>query len=89
MKTAGHLLELLYEALVEPIGLTVATPDWDKLRQQLYQARVKARDPALAGLIFRASPFVGAELIIVHSRPDMQRASPHKASDDKLSLGDL
>lgn len=44
--------ELLYQALGEPFGLVLRTNDPNRLRQRLYQARVKLGDPKLDVLQF-------------------------------------
>lgn len=44
--------ELLYTALGEPRGLVLWTSDPSRLRQRLYQARVKLGDPKLDVLQF-------------------------------------
>ena len=59
------LRPLLYQALASPIGLLLATGDFVRARQKLYQARAAAQDPDLAVLQFRSSPVAGGDLIIV------------------------
>ena len=54
MKTP-NLLEILYEAYRSPLGVLVQTNDPERLRQKLYAERKK--DPDLACLSFRISPF--------------------------------
>ena len=49
-----NLLELLYAAYREPLGIVVTTNDPERLRQKLYAERKK--DPDLACLSFRISP---------------------------------
>ena len=57
---------LLYQALGEPIGLLLQCSNPGMARQRLYQARVQAADPALAGLQIRMSPFPDGNLVICH-----------------------
>lgn len=49
-----NLLEILYAAYREPLGLIVETNDPERLRQKFYAERKK--DPDLACLSFRISP---------------------------------
>lgn len=49
-----NLLELLYAAYREPLGVVIKTSDPERLRQKLYAERKK--DPDLACLSFRISP---------------------------------
>jgi hypothetical protein len=72
MKREQQLCLLLYQALAEPIGLAIQTSDPNRLRMQLYNARAKARDPDLAILQFRLSPFEGCDLVIVKTRPEFK-----------------
>jgi hypothetical protein len=65
------LLEKLYDALREPLGIVVETEDPERLRQRLYALR-KARiddDPQLRVLSFLISPTnPGSELWIVKAK---------------------
>ena len=65
MKKSLDLLEILYDALNEPVGLLVQVENLALGRQQLYKARRDASDPALARLQFRQSPIEGGNLVIV------------------------
>jgi hypothetical protein len=61
------LLEMWYLALREPIGISVATNNADRMRQKLYQVRKAANDPALAALMLHTSPRnPSGEIIITH-----------------------
>lgn len=57
--------ELLYLALVEPIGLLLRTNDRERARQALYRARQTLGDPALTRLQLRVSPLADGDLVIV------------------------
>lgn len=60
---------IMYQVLGEPIGLLLEVSDFGRARQGFYQARVKANDPDLACLQFRASPGLdGGNLIIVKEK---------------------
>jgi hypothetical protein len=56
------LLEILYAALNERVGVTVKTNSVSKLRQRFYV--VRREDPALACLSFHPSPVAEDELWI-------------------------
>lgn len=65
----SELLELMYAALREPLGLKVMTNDPDRLRQKLYQARNKSGDPQLLALTFSASRIKpDSELLIIRRK---------------------
>lgn len=49
-----NLMELLYDAKREPVGLVVTTDNVEGLRQRLYS--VRKEDPDLATLSFVISP---------------------------------
>lgn len=53
----GNELELLYQAAGTTLGIVISVSDFEKARQKLYQAKVKAADPELNCLQFRRSPF--------------------------------
>lgn len=65
----SELLELMYAALREPLGLKVATNDPDRLRKKLYQARARSNDPNLMILTFSASRTrPNSELLIIRRK---------------------
>ena len=64
-KARPELLALLQAALVEPIGLLIASSDPARLRQQLYATRAASQETAFANLQFRMSPFGDGGLVIV------------------------
>ena len=64
-------LAILYLALRSPIGLLLATPDFDRGKTRLLRARAEAKDPELARLSIRVpSEGLAAEgnMIIVKIR---------------------
>lgn len=63
--TNDELQVILYQAFSEPIGLELEVSDFIAARQRLYRARELAKDPDLAILQFRASPFIPGNLVIV------------------------
>jgi hypothetical protein len=48
-------LAILYRALREPIGLLMATPDFDRAREILYAVRARSGDARLKVLALRAA----------------------------------
>lgn len=63
------LLEILYAALDEPIGLLLSTPQgMERVRNGFYLARDLSQDPALSELQLRSSPFPDGDLVIVKQR---------------------
>jgi hypothetical protein len=65
-KSKLPLLELLYAALNEEVGVVVATEDAEFLRQKLYALR--REDPDFRNLAFLISPMNGADLWIVNKK---------------------
>ena len=65
------LIPLLHEARAEPIGLLIRVIGGDvaTAKRQLYQARAKAQDPALAVLQIRTSPWPDGDLVICKGAP--------------------
>lgn len=53
--TTTSLLELLYDALHQPLGIVVETNSPERLRQKLYALR-KAHEPVFDNLAFLISP---------------------------------
>jgi hypothetical protein len=68
MNKKDEFLMLLLEAVQEPIGILVATNDFERARQKFYAVRREAKIEALDQLQIRMSPFSGGELIIVNSK---------------------
>lgn len=68
MSKKDEFLMLLLQAVQEPIGLLIATNDFERARQKFYAVRREANMPELDGLQIRMSPFSGGELILVNSR---------------------
>jgi hypothetical protein len=62
--------EVLYLAMMEPVGLLLQSSDTKKALQALYRARSAALDPALKVLSFRVSPLPTGDIIIVKKAPD-------------------
>jgi hypothetical protein len=58
-------LTLLYDALAEPIGLCIETPDPERARQKLYRLRDQANDQDLGCLSFVTSPTNPTQLWII------------------------
>lgn len=50
------LLALLYRALREEVGLSIAVENPERLRQKLYQVRAKIADPDLEALMILPDP---------------------------------
>ena len=69
-------LMLLLEAVQEPIGILVATNDFERARQKFYSVRREAKMPELDQLQIRMSPFSGGELIIINSRIKLKVEAP-------------
>lgn len=65
----NRLLQILYQALNEPIGLVLRTNDVHRARQRLYNARASAGDLVLARLQFRLAPWGKSEIVITKSSP--------------------
>ena len=71
---ADEWTEILYLALVEPIGLLVQASDVERARQRFYKARSDALDGALATLQLRVSPWPEeGNLVIVKSTVEVKR----------------
>ena len=77
------LVGIWYTALGMPIGVMLQVSDFEKFRQQMYQARAKHGDPALAALQIRAWNEEGGNCVIVQVRPEA------KPSQGLLSVIDL
>lgn len=65
MKPKDAAREILYLALSEPIGILVSTNDFERGRQMLYTTRAGLKDPALAVLQFRVSPWPEQGQIVI------------------------
>ena len=81
------LVGIWYTALGMPIGIVLQVSDFERFRQQMYQARTKHGDPELAGLQIRAWNEEGGNCVIVHVRPEA-RPSPGLLSVIELD-GDI
>lgn len=76
------LLALLYRALRETIGLSIATDDPERLRQKLYQIRAKEMDPALMLLMLAPDPkrptthlFIAKTKVKLEGEPDAETST--------------
>jgi hypothetical protein len=69
-----ELFTLWHQALAEPIGLVICTPDPLELRDDLYKVRAAEQDPALAVLEIQMSPFEKGDLVIRHPIRDPDKA---------------
>lgn len=67
-KKKDEFLMLLLQAVQEPIGLLVATNDFERARQKFYAVRREAKMPELEGLQIRVSPFPEGQLLLVNTR---------------------
>lgn len=65
MRADPKIVEILYRALMHPIGVLLRTNNIFGLRRALQSAR--AADPALANLEFRTSELPDGNLAIVHA----------------------
>lgn len=74
LSLTDQMLEIMYRALGEPVGLLVQTNDLKRAQATFYAARRKACDPALAVLECRGSPIPGGDLIIVKGAKQMPKA---------------
>lgn len=81
------LRTLLYQALAEPIGLLIATPEPEKLRKRLWMMKQLAEDPELDRVQIANSPVEGGQIVIVKVTRE-ERADPElpKASASLLDL---
>jgi hypothetical protein len=70
-----QMLEIMYQALGEPIGLLVSTNDLRRAQAIFYAARKKAGDPGLGVLECRASPLEGGDFIIVKGQSGKKAAT--------------
>ena len=81
------MIELLYAALLSPLGVVVETTDVERLRQKLYAIRREAKDEALAELSFVPSPTSDTQLWIVkksrgsNGSDETERGDPLTESD--------
>lgn len=66
------MLTWLYEALSSPIGLVIATPEPEKLRQKLYALRRTAGDASLEALSLVIPAHTNGELWILKASPTPQ-----------------
>lgn len=66
---SDQMLEIMYQALGEPIGLLCQTNDFNRARSTFSAAKKKAQDPALDQLEFRGSPLKGGDFIIIKGQP--------------------
>lgn len=68
------LLQHLYDALHEPVGIVISADDGDaeRLRQRLYALRKQSADKSLDDLAFIISPTVPGELWLVRKHPDAE-----------------
>ncbi len=55
--THSRLLECLYSALAEPIGIVVAVSNVEEGKRKLMDARKDSGDPALSEIQIKTSPF--------------------------------
>lgn len=69
--TRKQLLELLYAALAQPIGLVLHTSDTEQARQALYRARTRASDPALDVLQFKVGVCTDGDLTIYKRKVEL------------------
>lgn len=69
--THEQLLELLYSALAQPIGLVLCTSDTEQARQALYRARARAADPALDTLQFKVGTCADGDLTIYKRKVEL------------------
>lgn len=67
-----EIMELLYDASREEIGLVVETSDPERLRQRMYALR--KRDDDLANLSFVISPMNPSDLWILNKPPENSNA---------------
>lgn len=58
-------MTLLYDALAEPIGLCIETPDPERARQKLYRLRAESGDKDLDILSFVTSPSSPTQLWLI------------------------
>lgn len=58
-------LTMLYDALAEPVGLCIETPDPERARAKLYRLRDQAGDVDLASLSFVTSPTSPTQLWLI------------------------
>ena len=63
------MIELLYQALAEPLGIKIPECSPEELRQELYRLRRELKDPKLDQLSFVMSKTDPNTLLIVR-RPD-------------------
>jgi hypothetical protein len=70
------VVNILYAALLEPIGLLLDTPEPHRARQALYAVRRSLGDATLSSLQFRASPIEGGTLVITKSMVPARALAP-------------
>lgn len=71
------VLAYWYEALASPWGIYLRSPDAARLKTLLYNTRVAANDPQLAGLSITHNPQdVKNELWIIHAPEAPQKEEP-------------
>lgn len=81
------LRAMLYQALAEPIGLLIATPDPERLRKRLWQIKQLAEDPEMERLQIASSPIEGGQIVIVKvERESSTQGELPKASSALLDL---
>ncbi len=76
--TQASPIDVLYQALAEPIGLIIRVSDREQVRQRLYQARTKAGDKALEGLQIRVSAWAEGDLVVCHQKVLVKAAEQEK-----------
>ena len=72
-----NLLECLYTALQQDLGLLLESDDPERLRQKLYATRADADDAALDVLTFSTNAALPNKLLIIR-RPDAETAPREK-----------
>jgi hypothetical protein len=75
-----ELLMLWHQALAEPLGIVVCTPNPLELRDDLYEVRAAEADPTLSALEIRMAPTQPGDIWLVHTIRE-----PDKALMDQLS----
>lgn len=70
MTTPTTLLEYMYDALMQPLGIVMETSSPERLRQKLYNLR-KQHEPTFDNLSFVISPTApDSQLWIIKKVPD-------------------
>lgn len=85
------LRDMLYQALAEPVGLLLSSPDPAKARQLLYANRTAIGDPELGRLQFRLVDLGEGPQIAIVKGASLPAAEPYQPLPGAASpnLGDL